>query len=187
MKRYFPFQNIVLRRKRISRVCHALLLVDVDDFLFLLAVTGLPSNVQAMSSDLHLGLKPYSPPGIDTDIASPDKFHPTASGAIPVLFSPSMQRRISAAKANKQRHQFCDVSLLTDGGSHVGIIPLGTGGSLPNKHRNGESRISPCFIYLNWFSVVYVDHDTEVGKHTVGFGRRYLGSTGAKFWFKYRV
>jgi ribonuclease Z len=91
-----------------------------------------------MSSDLHLGLKPYSPPRVDPEIASMNNFHSTASGAEPMSLSPSMERKIRAARANIQKHLGRDVSFLVDGGSQVGIIPLGTGGSYPNKYRNGE-------------------------------------------------
>ena len=91
-----------------------------------------------MSSDLRLGLRPYFPPSTDPETSSVDKFHSTAGGAEPIQLSPSMQKKITAAKANVQKHLGCDVSSLVDGGSQVGIIPLGTGGSLPNKYRNGE-------------------------------------------------
>ena len=91
-----------------------------------------------MSSDLRLGLRPYFPPNTDPETISADKFHSAASGEELISFSPSMQKKIMAAKANVQKHFGCDVSFLVDGGSQVGIVPLGTGGSLPNKYRNGE-------------------------------------------------
>jgi hypothetical protein len=67
-----------------------------------------------------------------------DNFHPTASSGKPILLPHSMQNKIRAAKANIQKHLGCDVTFLADGGGEVGIISLGTGGSLPNKYRNGE-------------------------------------------------
>lgn len=106
-----------------------------------------------MFSDLRLGLKPYSPPCSNPENSSKDEFHPTASGTEPVSLAPSMVKKIRAAKANIQKHLDLDVTPLTDGGSQVGIIPLGTGGSLPNKYRNGEC-LRPNAILLIWIGQV---------------------------------
>jgi len=139
-----------------------------------------------MSSDLRLGLKPYSPPC--SNPSSKDEFHPTASGTEPISLSPSIENKIRAAKANIRKRLDLGLTFPTDGGSQVGIIPLGTGGSLPNKYRNGECLGRNCgLIDLNWTSFVYVDYDTEVGKYIVRFRRRHLGSNGTNFWVKCRL
>jgi ribonuclease Z len=136
-KQMFPIPKYSLTPKKDLRGMWCIV-CPFDVYKTSQAIPGLPSNTQAMSSNLRLGLRPYSPPGVDLEITSPDKFHPAASGSEPILLSPSMRKKIRVAKANIQKHLGCDVSSLVDGGSQVGVIPLGTGGSVPNKYRNGE-------------------------------------------------
>ena len=91
-----------------------------------------------MSSGLHVCMRPYSPPIIDPEATSLDKFHPTVSGVESLILSAALRRRITAAKANIQRRIYSKDPLPFVEGREVGVIPLGTAGTLPSKYRNGR-------------------------------------------------
>jgi ribonuclease Z len=68
----------------------------------LLVIPNLPLNVQPMSSGLHVCMRPYSPPLIDPEAISLDKFHPAVAGVESLILSTALKRRMSTAKANIQ-------------------------------------------------------------------------------------
>ena len=99
-------------------------------------VPGLPLNVQPLSSGLYTSMRPYALPTPDKAIEVTDKFHPVISGKQSLEFSPFLSRSIDRARMNVARilsqKDFEPVKH-----ADIGIIPLGTGGSVPSKYRNG--------------------------------------------------
>jgi len=100
------------------------------------AIPGLPAKIQPMRSGLNLSFRPYKPPTADAELAALDKFHSSVSGESPIVFSSTMQKRIDAAKSKVSRRIEQRNFPVTEG-ADVGVIPLGTGGSIPSKYRNG--------------------------------------------------
>jgi len=99
-------------------------------------VPGLPSNIHPLSSGLYTSMRPFAFPTPDKAIEATDKFHPATSGKQPFEFSPFLSRSIDRAQKNVARilskKDFEPVEH-----ADIGIIPLGTGGSVPSKYRNG--------------------------------------------------
>ena len=103
-----------------------------------------------MSSGLHVCIRPYSPPIIDPEAISLDKFHPAVAGVESLVLSTALKRRMSAAKANVQKRLYGKDPLPFIEGRQVGVIPLGTAGTLPSKYRNGRFHLSISnFMSLN--------------------------------------
>lgn len=84
-------------------------------------------------------MRPWIPPAPDPEVIKRDKFHPIASGAVPLEFSPVLSESIKEAKESiAQVVLQKNAESETEPGADVGIISLGTGGSLPSKYRNGK-------------------------------------------------
>ncbi|KAF8956934.1 hypothetical protein BDZ97DRAFT_1848960 [Flammula alnicola] len=98
-------------------------------------IPGLPPKVHLMASNLHTVMRPFTPPAPDPAIVALDKFHPIVSGAKPVEFSPALQRSIRTGKWNVSQ-VLSGSDLKPMEGADVGIVTLGTSGSLPSKYRN---------------------------------------------------
>ena len=101
-----------------------------------LVIPGLPVNCQLLVSGLDNLLRPYAPPTISPEIVARDTFHPVIRGERTLGISSELQRRMEAVRSQifqgiEQREN----NIIP--GSEVGIVTLGTGGSLPSKYRNG--------------------------------------------------
>jgi len=154
-EKMFPIPKYSLTPKKdmSCRPCSRSLRTHLTTFL---VIPNLPLNVQPMSSGLHVCMRPYSPPMIDPEAISVDKFHPTVTGVESLMLSTALKRRITAAKANTQRRLYSKDPLPFVEGREVGVIPLGTAGTLPSKYRNG--RIHSCisnFMTLNSRSALH--------------------------------
>lgn len=102
-----------------------------------------------MTAGLHMDLRPYSPPAPDAYLSAADKFHPVINGSESLEISEKMGLTIQRAKDMvSQRERIRDEST-TIPGRDVGIIALGTGGTLPSKYRNGW--------FLRFYDV-YLEH-----------------------------
>lgn len=90
-----------------------------------------------MTSNLLSTVRPLAPPSPEELVSARDKFTPLTSGAIPLELSSALKKAIAIAKRNlKQvadREQIHRIE-----GADVGVVPLGTGGSMPSTHRNGS-------------------------------------------------
>ena len=140
MRKCSSFQSTLLRRKRTCHVGRSRSLrTHLTTFL---VIPNLPLNVRPMSSGLHVCMRPYSPPMVDPEAISLDKFHPTVTGVESLILSTALKRRITAAKANIQRRLYGKDPLPFVEGREVGVIPLGTAGTLPSKYRNGRIHLS---------------------------------------------
>ena len=101
-----------------------------------LAISGLPVNCQPFVSGLDNLLRPYAPPTISPEIVAKDRFHPVIRGERTLGISSELQRRMEAVR-NKISQGIEERENIVVPGSEVGVITLGTGGSLPSKYRNG--------------------------------------------------
>ena len=100
-----------------------------------LAIPGLPLNCQTMASGLCTSLRPYTPPSISPEIVTKDKFHPVIRGERTLEISPELQQRMEAVRSHISQTEQKENIIMP--GAEVGIVTLGTGGSLPSKYRNG--------------------------------------------------
>ncbi|KDR80789.1 hypothetical protein GALMADRAFT_153220 [Galerina marginata CBS 339.88] len=98
-------------------------------------IPGLPSNSYPMNSNITTNLRPWIAPAPDPEVVKRDKFHPVLLGAEPLVFSSAMQESMKAAKMHVEQ-VILTRQIKPTPGADVGIIPLGTGGSLPSKYRN---------------------------------------------------
>ncbi|KIM44447.1 hypothetical protein M413DRAFT_431468 [Hebeloma cylindrosporum] len=126
---------------------HQLRLNKIDEQLFpipkyslvakkdLSMVPGLPPKVQPLSTGLYTSMRPFAPPTPDKAIEATDNFHPVISEKQPLEFSPFLSRSIDRARKNVaqilSKEDFKPVEH-----ADIGIIPLGTGGSVPSRYRN---------------------------------------------------
>lgn len=135
-----------------------------------------------MHSHMKTTMRPWNPPSPDPEVVKRDKFHPIASGSVPLEFSPGLKQSIDNAR--KTVAQVVAEKLVnTPGpGSDVGIISLGTGGSMPSKYRNGkdDQYCIDCRSSI-FFSFVHLHPYTQVGKHPSRLWRRNLGPDGSQF------
>ena len=99
------------------------------------AIPGLPINCQPMATGLNNSLRPYTPPAISPEIVAKDKFHPVIRGEQALGISPELQQRMEAVR--NQVSQDIEKKSIIMPGAEVGIVTLGTGGTLPSKYRNG--------------------------------------------------
>jgi ribonuclease Z len=92
--------------------------------------------MHALTSGLYTSMRPFTLPTPDKAMEATDKFHPVILGKQPLEFSPFLSRSIERARRNVARilsnKDFKPVEH-----ADIGIIPLGTGGSVPSKYRNG--------------------------------------------------
>ncbi|KAF9478239.1 hypothetical protein BDN70DRAFT_58947 [Pholiota conissans] len=98
-------------------------------------ISGLPTNIRLMSSSDRNVMRPYAAPFSDPAALALDKFHPLVNGEQSLELSPFLQRYITAAKEHIAEVE-ASGELPPIAGSDVGIVTLGTGGSLPTKYRN---------------------------------------------------
>lgn len=101
-----------------------------------LAIPGLPVNCQPMASGLHISLRPYCPPTIPPEFVAKDKFHPVIKGEQTLGISSELQQRMNTVR-NQISQGIEQRENIYIPGTEVGIVTLGTGGSLPSKYRNG--------------------------------------------------
>ncbi|KAH9479322.1 tRNAse Z TRZ4, mitochondrial [Psilocybe cubensis] len=100
-------------------------------------VSGLPPNVIEMKSTLKINMRPWTPPEPDPEVVKRDKFHPIVTGTLPLEFSLALKESIKEVKQSiAQVEAQKDKSMSGEPGANVGVITLGTGGSLPSKYRN---------------------------------------------------
>lgn len=137
MSSFSPSQSILWSPRRTSAVCFVFCRTLPNSLLTNYPVVpGLPSNVQPLSSGLYTSMRPFASPIPDKAIEATDKFHPVISGKQPLEFSPFLSRSIDRARKNVagilSKKDFEPVEH-----ADIGIIPLGTGGSVPSKYRNG--------------------------------------------------
>jgi ribonuclease Z len=101
-----------------------------------LAIPRLPVNCRLFVSGLDNLLRPYAPPTISAEIVAKDVFHPVIRGERTLGISSKLQRHMEAVRnqisQGIEQRENMDVP-----GSEVGVVTLGTGGSLPSKYRNG--------------------------------------------------
>lgn len=101
-----------------------------------LAIPGLPVNCQPITTGFTNLLRPYAPPTISPDVVAKDRFHPVIKGEQTFGISSELQQRMEAVRNEiSQSIEQRENSVVL--GAEVGIITLGTGGSLPSKYRNG--------------------------------------------------
>jgi ribonuclease Z len=86
-------------------------------------------------------MRPFAPPSVDPAAIALDKFHPLVNGKQQLELSSNLQRSIKAAQENIAEVE-ASGELPPIEGSNVGIVALGTGGSLPTKYRNGTHAFS---------------------------------------------
>lgn len=99
-------------------------------------VSGLPEKIQTMSPTLLNVMRPWADPVPDPAIVAADKFHPHVNGTETLKFSPALQMYMAQAHAAiKEVTARGEIEPVE--GADVGIITLGTGGSMPSKYRNG--------------------------------------------------
>lgn len=133
-------------------------------------VSGLPSNVQPLSSGLYTSMRPFAPPTPDKAIEATDKFHPVISGKQPLEFSSFLSRSIDRARKNVagilSKKDFEPVEH-----ADIGIIPLGTGGSVPSKYRNGAQLMQAlCSSHSQYFiSAINAYQDTWMGQYVTRY------------------
>lgn len=89
-----------------------------------------------MASGLHTSLRPYTPPTISPEIVSKDRFHPVIRGEETLGISLALQQRMEAVRDQISQCIEQKENIIMPG-AEVGIVTLGTGGSLPSKYRNG--------------------------------------------------
>lgn len=102
------------------------------------AVPGLPAKIQPMASNLQNNMRPWTAPAPDPNIVAVDKFHPLVNGTQPFELSPLLQRYINTAQTAVSE-VLASGEIKAEEGADVGIVTLGTGGSLPSKYRNGKN------------------------------------------------
>ncbi len=89
-----------------------------------------------MASTLVNGIRPWADPVPDPAIVAADKFHPHVNGTESLKCSPALRKYTAQARAAIE-------AVIARGavepmeGADVGIITLGTGGSMPSRYRNG--------------------------------------------------
>jgi hypothetical protein len=102
-----------------------------------IAIPNLPAKVMAMTSNLLSTIRPLAPPTPEELVAARDKFTPLTSSAAPLELSHALKKAIAIAKRNLkqvvERGQAQQIE-----GADVGVVALGTGGSMPSTHRNGS-------------------------------------------------
>lgn len=134
-------------------------------------------------------MRPFAPPSVDPAAIALDKFHPLVNGKQPLELSSNLQRYIKAAQENIAEVE-ASGELPPMEGSDVGIVALGTGGSLPTKYRNGTHAFfsTPTHSKANILLISAVDtrKDPRMRKHFTRRRRRYLGSTRADVWLARR-
>lgn len=101
-----------------------------------LAIPGLPVNCQPFTQGLHISLRPYIPPTFSPELIAKDKFHPVIRGEQTLGISQELQHRMKAVR-NQISQGIEQRENIVIPGAEVGIVTLGTGGSLPSKYRNG--------------------------------------------------
>jgi len=140
-------------------------------------VPGLPSNVYALSSGLYTSMRPFTLPTPDKAMQATDKFHPVVLGKRPLELSPFLSRSIERARHNVARIQ-SEKKIKRVEHADIGIIPLGTGGSVPSKYRNGAKPESSRHLsYL----IVYVFAVLSTLIRIPGWGNMLL-DTGEGTW-----
>lgn len=111
-------------------------------FFWSLGIPNLPVNTSLMTPNLVLKMRPFAPPTIPPADVDYDQFHPSITASSPPPLSPLTLQRFAEAKANIQTHLESG-KVVEPPGSDVTVLPLGTGGSLANKYRNGSFVLSP--------------------------------------------
>ena len=83
-------------------------------------------------------MRPYAPPRISPGIVAKDKFHPVIRGEQTLGISSELQRRTEAIRSHiSQGIEERERENIVVPGSEIGVLTLGTGGSMPSKYRNG--------------------------------------------------
>src|SRR6266567_8112087 len=101
-------------------------------------------------------MRPFTLPTPDKAMGATDKFHPVILGKQPPELSPFLSRSIERAQRNVAQIQSKKDFKLVEH-ADIGIIPLGTGGSVPSKYRNGakpESSQHLSYPIVNILSVL---------------------------------
>lgn len=99
-------------------------------------------NCQPIVSGLDNSLRPYAPPTISPEFVAKDKFHPVIRGERTLGISSELQQRMEAVR-NEISQGIEQRENIVIPGAEVGIVTLGTGGSLPSRYRNG---LLFCFV-----------------------------------------
>ncbi|KAF8902361.1 hypothetical protein CPB84DRAFT_1775902 [Gymnopilus junonius] len=122
-------------------------------------IYGLPQNCQPMASHLTTTMRPWAPPAADPEVLKRDKLLPVLTEVEPLTFSDAMQASVTEAQkdvAEVIRAGTVPVSP----GADVGIITLGTGGSLPSKYRNGEKYSLSTLVQIPGYGNILLDVDS---------------------------
>jgi hypothetical protein len=129
-----------------------------------LAIPGLPVNCQPIAPGLHNSLRPYIHPTIPPDFVAKDRFHPVIRGEQKLGISWGLQQRTEAVR-NQISRGIEQRENNFKPGDDVGIVTLGTGGSLPSKYRNGSLLFISTIrvVYISFLSVVDAHSDTILG------------------------
>jgi ribonuclease Z len=129
-----------------------------------------------MAPGLHNSLRPYIPPTIPPEFVAKDKFHPVIRGERTLGISWELEQRTKAVRNQisqgiKQREN------IVMPGAEVGVVTLGTGGSLPSKYRNGLLFFS--FLLYEWFIFFFSVLSTLI---RIPFWGNILLDTGEGAW-----
>jgi len=98
-----------------------------------------------MTSSLNTNLRPWAIPSPDPEVVQRDRFHPVVTGTESLSYSSVLEESIKQAKKNVTQILADTADNQPVVGADVAVIPLGTGGSLPSKYRNG---LFLCFLCL---------------------------------------
>ena len=143
MRRYSPFPNILSFRRKIFPVRSTSFYSHHSSNHPPIAIPGLPANIRLMSSSDRNVMRPYAAPSSYPAAVALDKFHPLVNGEQSLELSSLLQRYITTAKEHISEVE-ASGELPPIAGTDVGVVTLGTGGSLPSKYRNGV-----CCITIN--------------------------------------
>lgn len=88
-----------------------------------------------MEANIVVSMRPPCPAVLDNDPAR-DRFHPAIRTPGPCELPPATLERFNEAR---RKIEMCIAAgnIPKPPGGNVGILPLGTGSSLPSKYRNG--------------------------------------------------
>ncbi|KAF9565899.1 hypothetical protein CPC08DRAFT_143698 [Agrocybe pediades] len=136
-------------------------------------VENLPSKLHLMTSSLNTNLRPWAAPSPEQDVVQRDRFHPIITGAEKLVHSPALEDSIQQAKKHVAQILANNADAPPVVGADVGVIPLGTGGSLPSKYRNV---LSTLIRIPNWGNILL-----DAGEGTWGQLARNYGLDGTDY------
>ncbi|KAF9269308.1 hypothetical protein L218DRAFT_969838 [Marasmius fiardii PR-910] len=135
-------------------------------------VPGLPSNVQLMSANQIVGVRPPLAPVVNKEALELDWFHPIINSLTGISLTEETQARFEEAKKRvevaQRLNQNSDGTQTVTPGSDVRIITLGTGSACPSKYRN----VSATLIMIPNYGNILLD----CGEGTWGQLARHFGT-----------